>query len=830
MKPLPHLPWGFVLLAIGLSACASTDEFDSTFDSLTQVDDDVCVTGDPDYDPADPRCLVTGPAGTGVLTPTGCTGGDPTCYRGQNYPTQSDLTIANSANIAFIGNSVQLVGGSGSIVDSDGDFVPDPADECVGPGFRLPCDGDPSDDGIYQTLFFSTNSTTTLGADIEVDAAIQKADAYLLMDATGSMGGEQAQLINDLTKGTFIDPTLCAEGADTGLVGALKCVIPDLWIGLGQFNEVPVSPYGHAYGYTPYHHLLDVTNDLQHLLDSVSSLTIQGNRDLPESGSQALYSTITGRGLGPWVPNRGACPANPAGRWGYPCFRPATLPIIILFSDAPMHNGPLPGGTTYDPSLFAGVGLGSRLPPVEQYPGILYSNDALSAFDLGDLTNRSVTVMGTTANFADSFLTWTEGACNYCPMAGCFGDGRDAAVRFSLSNPTTAFVSTEGSFPSIMNMGIADSSFVYAACDHGPGAGDWWGRATTLLGAGDWYAIADASIAPTGSVNAERGPFQLRIKTTPDDPSWQTDDMPIAWTTVENELLAARVKVVSITSPNSGGLIGLPDLTELAYITDSVDSSGQPFVETIAGDGQGLSTALLDSVRSLVGDVRRDVTLIAEDDPSTPAVDERDFLTAITATQCPTTGISNCLSGAGTSTCEGCLADTTLSFQFRIGNNFVAQGATSQVFEFDLVAVDDVGNELSRIPVRVMVPPAGTDFGNGFYQATYEADGTCLMPPERPDWGFMSWSASMPSDSSIEFEVFTANTRAGLDLDLPMSIVVPAGTTTGSVDIGPMLQSSGRLNYLPYLRVRAKMIASSDGASSPSLDGWTMQFNCFPSD
>jgi len=829
MKTPNWTPWIIFLLAIGLNACVGSDASDELHaKAFVQKDDDVCDPSDDDYDPTDPRCLVNGPGGSGVLAPANCAGNDPTCNRAQNYPSQVELTTANSQNVFYstAANGLELFGGSGAIVDSDGDFVPDPADECVGPGWRLPCDGDASDDGLYQTLFFDSGGDVTLGADINVSASLQKADAYLLMDATGSMGGEQAQLIATLTSGTFLDPVECPEAADSGLLGALKCVVPEIWLGLGQFNEVPLLPHGNPFDHAPYHHHLDMTDNLQHIIDAVSALTIAGNKDLPEAGSQALYSIMTGQGLGPWVPNRAGCPA---GRWGYPCFRPGILPIVIIFSDAGMHNGPLPSSSTYDPATFAAGGLGTRLPPVEQDPGMIYSDGPLTAHNLGDLTAKSVSVMGTNVNFNDSFTTWTFGACNYCPGSGCWGDGKDGAVFFSLSAPTSTFVSSIGTFPDLTNMALADSGLNYLACDHGPGGGDWWGRTTQVLGAGDWYAINDPGVSPSSSVNSELGPFQIRIQTTPDDPSWQTRDMPIPWTDVETELLAANAKIVSIVSPNSGGLIGLADLTELGLVTNSVDQSGQPYLETIAGDGQGLGTALLDAVRALVGDTRRDVTVIAEDNPASP-IDERNFLSGVTATQCPTTGIANCLGGLGTDTCEGCLADTTVSFQFRIGNNFVLPGPTPQVFEFDLVALADGITELNRIPVRVMVPPAGALFGTGFYQVTYDSDVVCEMPPERPDWGFLTWSGTTPSNSTIEFEVFTANSVSDLDTVIPVSIQIPSGSTGDSYDVGPLLVGNGRLNYLPYLRVRAKLEGSSDGTATPTLSGWTMQFNCVPFD
>jgi hypothetical protein len=664
-----------------------------------------------------PACQDGEPSSAGVSygalvsPPASCGNGDPTCNTAIDQPGQLDLTTSNSQNLFFstTDNALTLQPGSGSLVDTDGDGVPDPADECPGPGWRLPCDGNASDDGIYQTLYFNSDTDVTVRADINLSGKIEKADAYVLMDGTGSMSGEQVQLVNDLTTGTMVDPTQCPGAAGTGLLGALECAIPDLWIGVGDFKEVSYLPHNNRYDMAPYHHYLDTTDNIQHVVDAVSNFVADNNKDLPEATTQALYSVVTGQGLGDLVPNRGSCPSTPAGRWGYPCFRPNVLPIIILVTDADMWNGPYNNGHTYGNPPFDGtLGLGTLLPPVEQSPNVLYSSDPFTAWDLGDMTNRSLTVMGSNVNSGNDAQTWDKGTCMQCGGSGCWTDGRDAFLKFSVSGLTDMYISGEGSAYHTTNVALFDSSLTAVGCNPGPGGGDYWGRFTQSLGAGDWYAVSDASVAPSTSVGTRIGNFQLRIHNKTADPlghpSWQTADLPIPWTTVETELLASGVKLVNIVSPNSGGLIAIPDVTALAVSTNSLDQYGDPYLEVINGDGSGLSTAILDAVRSLVGDTRRDITLVPEDDPASLVVDEADFVKVVTATSCPTAGIQNCLGGAGTSSCQGCLADTQVGFSFRLGNAVVAPAASAQVFDFDMVALADGTAELTRIPVRVMVP------------------------------------------------------------------------------------------------------------------------------
>jgi len=61
-----------------------------------------------------------------------------------------------------------------------------------------------------------------------------------------------------------------------------------------------------------------------------------------------------------------------------------------------------------------------------------------------------------------------------------------------------------------------------------------------------------------------------------------------------------------------------------------------------------------------------------------------------------------------------------------------------------------------------------------------------------------------------------------------VSILYPAGTTAQSYDIGDELIAGGEPNFLPFLRVRAKLNASSDSLSTPTFVGWSMEFHCEP--
>jgi hypothetical protein len=750
-----------------------------------------------------------------------------------DYPTAAELQTAidsgNAENLAFSGtdNALLIQEAPFLVTDSDADGVPDPADDCDGVGWRLPCDGDASNDGIFETLSYDASGATTIEAGIDVPGFVEVADVYILVDTSQSMGPEIAQIITDLTSGTFVDTAQCPEGAGTGLVGGLKCIVPDLWIGLGGFEEYPLWPHAYGLEQAPYHHYLDLTDNLQHINDALWSLTTRVNKDNPDAISQAIYATLTGKGLGPWVPNRGSCPE---GHWGYPCFRPNSLPILLLITDSPAHEEPTerqPEDPYLDPPFDGVVGLGQWLPPVEMSPNVLYSSDKDSAWDLGDLTGRSLTVMGTNTNMGNDAVTWTEGACTQC-SSGCWSDGQDAFAKFSLSSTVSAFFSGIGTGYPYHNVALFDGDMTPLDCDPGPGSGDYWGRFTRSIGPGTYYAVSDAAVPVGLSSSDVRGPYQLRIQTTVGDSSWQTATAPIHWDDVETTIIDTGAKMVSIASFANA----LDSSIGLANASGSFDDDGVPFVERINDDGTGLSDSTISAIDRLINNTRRDGTVIAEDNAATPTVDESEFLKALIATNCPTTGTFKCLSGTGTDTCVGCQNKTNVGFDFTLGNSTVPETAGSQTFDFDLVGIADGKVELRRVPVRILVP-GNKNYGAGYYQNTYEADAVCRMPPDVPDpdvpdWGTLTWSGSAPAGTSVEFQLFTANTVAELDTVTPVSIVYPTETTEQSYDVGEALEAGGGTNMLPFLRVKVVIQGSSNGGETPVFEGWSMQFNCLP--
>jgi hypothetical protein len=197
-----------------------------------------------------------------------------------------------------------------------------------------PCEAYPDDPCV---VLPHEGGTREILVDFHTD--VDQADFYLLVDTTGTMDGS----ISDVAAAFTSDIRPAAEAA-----------FRDVQFGLGHFNDFPMDPYGQSND-MPFWHMLSVGTDLdavQTELDTLPDNDAWGNgQDLPEANAVALTITATGLGLdtgGATIPDQ-ACMAS--GMFGYPCFRPDALPVVIMISDAVWHNGE-GDSDPYDPADF----------------------------------------------------------------------------------------------------------------------------------------------------------------------------------------------------------------------------------------------------------------------------------------------------------------------------------------------------------------------------------------------------------------------------------------------------------------------------------------------
>jgi hypothetical protein len=177
--------------------------------------------------------------------------------------------------------------------------TPEPEERCV----ELPIDAGP------------------VLADFMLPVSLTVVDVMFLMDSTGSMIDE-------------IDNV--REGLRGRVAPAIRGAIPDAAFGVALVGEFPQRPHGPG-DVRPYELRSPITRDLIQVEGAFESTPTWGNFDEPEAQVEALYQVATGEGLDPWVPASLGCPS---GGSGGACFREDSLPVVMLVTDAPFHNGP----------------------------------------------------------------------------------------------------------------------------------------------------------------------------------------------------------------------------------------------------------------------------------------------------------------------------------------------------------------------------------------------------------------------------------------------------------------------------------------------------------
>lgn len=286
-------------------------------------------------------------------------------------------------------------------LDSDGDGISDKDEKIYDPDgtkgcrVKMDCDGDtvidlievaagsdptnpqsqPSDATLYFVLPWKDPEQTR---DFTFSAGVKQADIYFLIDTTESMGPAIANVTSSIE--TTILPKIL-NGDPANKIPA----IPDAWIGIGDFRDIPWAPYGYPgdesqsvddptrdWVYRNHFEINDKTilgnvtppggiapnfAAPENVKQILGSLQAQHGGDAPEATTQALWIAATGGNYmatlgGLWKNTPPSC--TPPGSIGTPCFRPETLPIFLLITDAAFHNGPN-ASLAYDPSGTGGT-------------------------------------------------------------------------------------------------------------------------------------------------------------------------------------------------------------------------------------------------------------------------------------------------------------------------------------------------------------------------------------------------------------------------------------------------------------------------------------------
>ncbi|NMC71068.1 MAG: hypothetical protein GYA57_13520 [Myxococcales bacterium] len=228
--------------------------------------------------------------------------------------------------------------------DSDNDGLPDGEEEFVRGTNRLAADSDsdgyddlsevalgtdpmdpaslPPPDTFYFVLPFEDPAGPKT-QDFSFETTLIMADVFFLIDTTGSMGEEIANLLAGLT-GVVIPGILAA--------------IPDVALGVARFEDFPVAPYGDPSNRV-YELEQQMTTDYVRVYEAISGLRVYRGGDLPESDVPALYAAASGEAIGIYSAPFISDPTTPGtGRIGGAGFREDSLPIFVLITDAAFHN------------------------------------------------------------------------------------------------------------------------------------------------------------------------------------------------------------------------------------------------------------------------------------------------------------------------------------------------------------------------------------------------------------------------------------------------------------------------------------------------------------
>jgi hypothetical protein len=773
-----------------------------------------------------------GSEGAIIDPPAQCSPDRPDCSLSQDFPEAGDLNASNSAGVRFSPETGALViDRAASLPDGDGDGVPDDADDCPATPDWISCDGDPTNDGIYQTVFYDpAGGEEVVRTSIEtILADIPEVDVYFLIDATPTLAEEIAELQAEIFN----------------IISDVRVSFPNARFGLGLYREYALSPLAAPYSQAPFHHILDLTDDDALVATAVSTLNTVANMTTATAATQALYSVASGMGLGDMVPNRGTCPNAPDADVGFPCFRDDALHIVMNLTDSEVANGPDPMGALYPP-FSGGVGLGvSTLPPVQMFPALFGADDAATALDLGDLSTQSLTLMGMSTLLTNQVDTSTATGCVSMSgdPPGSDMDDKDVVLAFRFDSMVAGFdafannTHWPGAYVGLFDDAALDPAAVLT-CDNGTaGVGAWGAINWPPVTSQGYYLVADGIVPAADPGLMAEGAFSLSIvhDGDPANPLWMTTDAPVAWADVETALLASNIRVASVVTPRDAMTMpsdGASDARMMAAATDALTKIGGEWVTEVAS-AEGVDVAIGITIALAKDESVYTFTMVAEDNLAT-GNDERDFILDLRHDDCAEGEPLECASGSANA-CQDCDLGAVLDYAIVFANTSVPSTGVSQVFDFELFVTVDDAFEVQRIPVRVMVPDtAAHDFedlpGSNFYRNSYDSTARCITPPERPKWDDLTWTGTTPGDSTIEFQIRTSPTLADLPTAVPAVVVIPTDTTSDTFNIREELIADGLPWGLPYIQITALLTPSSSPAVTPTLQGWSFEFFCEPAE
>jgi hypothetical protein len=217
--------------------------------------------------------------------------------------------------------------------DSDGDQVTDLVEQVAETDPNDPTDN-PKAHGNFVFTVPYTKDPIPAKETLDFRTKITQADVVFMMDTTGSMGEELAQL----------------KAGVQGIAQSLAVDIPN--VGLGAAGYEDFADTGNCYGLKsdgdrPFYLVHRVASaGVESVKTEIGKMVVRNGRDYPESGWHAIHELTRGLGVsynGVTVPAFNAATAfAPAGAGvgsiGGAGFRSGSLPIIVWVTDEISHN------------------------------------------------------------------------------------------------------------------------------------------------------------------------------------------------------------------------------------------------------------------------------------------------------------------------------------------------------------------------------------------------------------------------------------------------------------------------------------------------------------
>ncbi|MBW2261808.1 MAG: hypothetical protein JRG91_07535 [Deltaproteobacteria bacterium] len=250
--------------------------------------------------------------------------------RHSDTDTVPDFLDPDSDNDGVSDSDETLHGTDPRDTDSDGDGVSDLVETEYGSDPLDPDDSPRSHGDFVFVVDYMEDpvppeDTLVFGTDIQI------ADVYITIDTSGSMGGEVLNLQTSL---------------ETVIVPGIAAAIPNVQVGVGRFEDCPGEGCPNSIA-----NLQNITDDMDLVQDALDTITDTSLCGGSEPYALALYITATADVSGTSLPGA-TCTA---GYIGWPCFRPAAIPIVIQIGDEPFCEQVLPppwpatGGCTCRP-------------------------------------------------------------------------------------------------------------------------------------------------------------------------------------------------------------------------------------------------------------------------------------------------------------------------------------------------------------------------------------------------------------------------------------------------------------------------------------------------